>query len=82
MYATIDTLQITKRLQKKGLKTEAAEEIAEILKERESEAIKDLVTKTDLRNEIRLLEQRITIKMGTMIIAAIAIITWLDKIIQ
>ena len=48
MYTTIDTLQITKRLQSKGIKTEAAEEFAEIIKEREQNSFENLVTKDDL----------------------------------
>ena len=61
MSESIDTLDISKRLQRKGQSEELAEEFAEILKEREERA---LVTKRDLAElEMHLLSELRTIKV-------------------
>jgi predicted nuclease with TOPRIM domain len=57
----IDTLQFSKRLQKAGLKIEIAEEIAEAIKDSQTQTIEGLATKLDLRElrqDLRSLEQK------------------------
>jgi len=39
-----------------------------------AEAISELVTKADLQNAIRDLEQRLTIRLGSMMVVAVGII--------
>lgn len=49
MHNMIDTLQIARRLQNKGLSAESAEELAEILKEQEQQSFQNLATKDDIK---------------------------------
>jgi DNA polymerase/3'-5' exonuclease PolX len=95
-FFTIDTLQFSKRLQKAGLNQKIAEELSEAIKETQNQSIEGLATKHDialLKKDIQALEQNlnqkiesvkndILIKMFFMISAAIAIITWLNKVIN
>jgi len=91
-FFTIDTLQFSKRLQKAGLDQKIAEELSEAIKETQNQSIEGLATKHDialLKKDIQALEQKIEavkndilIKMFLMQSAAIAIITWLNKVIN
>ena len=60
----IDTLQLSKRMQRAGLAEEIANEFAEVFKETQSRSIENLATKEDLRiidqsskQEFKLFEQ-------------------------
>ena len=75
MYSTIDTLQITKRLQGKGAKPELAEEFAEIMKEREQQSIENLATKDDLNKAIDSSKKDLKIFIMANSITTIAIMT-------
>ena len=91
----IDTLQFSKRLQKAGLGIKVAEELAEAIKDSQTQSIEGLATKRDLREvrhdlkslekkidqKFETLEYKLTVKMFVAILAATSIITWLDKII-
>lgn len=67
---TIDTLQFSKRMQKAGLQKEVADELAEAIKEVQSESINDLATKQDLKS----LENDILLKVGKMIYVSTGVI--------
>ena len=75
---TVDTLELSKRLVKAGMKQETAEVLAEELKEIGEQSADELTTKKDLQ----LAKQDIIIKIGAMIAIAVAIIAWLDTIIK
>lgn len=90
MYGFIDTLEITKKLKKQGgFDDNAAETLAEIFKVRDQESSQNLATKDDLahleerlRKDFKIAVQTILIGIGAMIVAAVGVITWLDKIIS
>ncbi len=68
-----DTLKLAQRLREKaGFTPEHAEAAAEALAEAVGAA--ELVTKTDLATAIRDLEQRLTIRVGGMLIVAVGIL--------
>lgn len=68
-----DTLKLARRLREKaGFTPEHAEEASEALAEAVGGA--ELVTKTDMQIALRDLEQRLTIKLGSMLIVAVGII--------
>ena len=68
-----DTLKLASRLRDKaGFTPEHAEEAAEALAEAIGGA--ELVTKTDMQIALRDLEQRLTIKLGSMLIIAVGVI--------
>lgn len=89
---SLDTLQFSKRLQNAGLKQEIAEELAEAIKDVQTQSNEGLSTKGDIlllkkdievvRHEIESLKHELVLKMFFMIVAAVAIITWLDKVIK
>ena len=74
-----DTLKYAKRLKGSGVpdKQAEAEALAEVLEVN----LKDLPTKEDLRRDLRELEQRMIIKLGGMMMAAIAIVATLVKLL-
>ena len=78
---TFDTLKYSKRLQELGFSREQAEGFAEM----QQELINDgLATKQDiqtLKSDIKELEYRLTIRLGTMLAASVAIIVALVKLI-
>lgn len=92
---TLDTLQFSKRLIKAGLKKEIAEELSEAIKDNNSQSIKGLATKADireikqeiknlegsLRKEIDSLEYKITSKIFVMLLVAIGVMNYLNKIL-
>ena len=78
---TFDTLKYSKRLQELGFSREQAEGFAEM----QQELINDgLATKRDiqtLKSDLKELEYRLTIRLGTMLAASVAIIVALVKLI-
>jgi primosomal protein N'' len=76
--AYFDTLQYAKALVKAGF----TERQAETLVEEQSKLVrKDLVTKSYLDQEVKLLEQRLTIKLGGMITIAVAVVAVLVRLL-
>lgn len=72
---TFDTHKFISKLRKAGVPEEQAEAIAEAFGEAHMEA--EVATKADLRE----LEYRLTIKLGAMIMAAIAAVATLVKLL-
>jgi hypothetical protein len=66
-----DTLAFSKKLAAAGMETPQAEALTEAMT---AFAFSELVTKTDLRAELKELELRLTIRMGVMFGATIAIL--------
>ncbi|MBU6140877.1 MAG: hypothetical protein KGP29_04930 [Proteobacteria bacterium] len=91
-FFTVDTLQFSNRLQKAGLDRKISEEIAEAIKETQMQSTEGLATKLDiisvkkdleiLDHKIESLEYKLTVKMFVMLIAAVSLVTWLDKVIN
>ncbi len=75
-FFTIDTLQFSKRMQKAGLQKEVAEELAEAIKETHNQSVENLASKQDLQ----MLEQRIVIKLGSLIAIGVGVIATLIKL--
>jgi hypothetical protein len=69
---SFDTLKLARRLRDEAGFTPEHAEAAEALAEAIGGA--ELVTKTDLQTALRDLEQRMTIKVGSMLIVAVGII--------
>ena len=65
---SFDTRKFIRRLRDAGISEEQAEAIAEAFREAHIEA--EIATKTDLRE----LEYRLIIKLGTMIVVAIGVV--------
>ena len=80
-FFTIETLQFSKRMQKAGLDQKVSEELAEAIKETQTQSIDGLATKQDIRDvrqEVELLKKDIIIKLGGMIIfSSIAVASFL-----
>ncbi len=76
-----DTLKYSKRLKEAGVPDKQAEAEAEALAEVLEVNLKDLATKEDLRRDLRELEQRMVIKLGGMMMASIAIVATLVKLL-
>jgi monoamine oxidase len=78
-----DTLKLARALREKAsLSAEQAEGITGALAEAFEDSVATRADIGELRSEIRLLEQRLTIKMGGMLAAAIAILLALEKLIK
>ena len=78
---TFDTYKFIRKLKDAGLPEAEAEAISEAFRDAQGEA--DLATKRDLediRRDIREMEQRLTIKLGGMLVAGIAVIAALVKL--
>lgn len=85
---TIDTLQFSKRLHKAGLEIK----IAEAIKDTHIQSLEGLATKYDiallrkdfevLENKFDAMESRLLLKMFFLTLAAISIVTWIDKVIN
>ena len=81
---TFDTLKFARRLKDAGMDPRLAEEQAEAVAEALQINREDLATKAgiaDLRKEMQLLEQRLTIKLGAMLVVAVGIVATLVKIL-
>jgi len=70
MAMPFDTLKLARRLESAGFPPQQAGDMAEAI----AEAISELVTKTDLQTAMRDLEQRLTIRLGGMMVVAVSII--------
>tara|TARA_R110002096_G_scaffold167533_4_gene337634 strand:+ start:121 stop:360 length:240 start_codon:yes stop_codon:yes gene_type:complete len=71
-----DTLKVSKDLRKLGFDDKQAEGLSSLLNE---VVVTDLATKEDLNNAISSLEQKLTIRIGGMIVLAVAVIQALAK---
>ena len=72
---TFDTHKFIRRLREAGISEEQAEAIAEAFRDAHVEA--EVATKSDLRE----LEYRLIIKLGTMMVLAIGIVATLVKLL-
>ena len=72
---TFDTHKFIRRLREAGISEEQAEAIAEAFRDAHLEA--EVATKSDLRE----LEYRLIIKLGTMMVLAIGIVATLVKLL-
>jgi hypothetical protein len=66
-----DTLAFVKRLSAAGMESRQAEALAEALT---AHAFDDLATKSDLKNALQDLELRLTIRLGALSAATVAIL--------
>jgi hypothetical protein len=79
-----DTLKFARRLQAAGMDARLAEEQAEALAEVLESNLQELATKADiadLRKEMLLLEQRLIIKLGSMLVVAVGVVAALVKLL-
>ncbi|MDP2351336.1 MAG: hypothetical protein Q8N75_02045, partial [Pseudomonadota bacterium] len=67
---TFDTLKFANKLKAAGVPAQQAEAEAEALSDVFEANLNELVTKETLQQELHLLEQRMTIKLGGMMTAA------------
>ena len=79
---TIDTLLFSKKLEKAGMKKEAAETLAEELREMQLKSSESAATKGDLVNLAKDLRNEIRIAMLTTIISLGAMMTLVAKFIN
>lgn len=70
MAIPFDTLKLARRLEGAGFPPQQAGDMSEAF----AEALSQLVTKTDLQTAMRDLEQRMTIKLGGMMVVAVGVI--------
>ena len=70
MAMPFDTLKLARQLESAGFPPQQAGDMAEAI----AEAISGLVTKADLQNAMRDLEQRLTIRGGGMMVVAVGVI--------
>jgi D-arabinose 1-dehydrogenase-like Zn-dependent alcohol dehydrogenase len=78
---TFDTLKFANKLKAAGVPAQQAEAEAEALSGVFEANLNKLVTKETLQQELNLLEQRMTIKLGGMMAVAIAITATLVKLL-
>jgi hypothetical protein len=78
---TFDTLKYAKTLKDAGVGAEQAEAQAVALSEVLEVNLKDLVTKEHLDAKLALLEQRMTVRLGTMMAAAVGVGLALAKLL-
>jgi len=74
---TFDTLKFARRLQAAGMEQRLAEEQAEALAEALEANLENLATKADiadLRRDMQLMEQRLIIKLGSMMVVAVGVV--------
>lgn len=79
---TFDTHQLVKELQQRGFSPEQAEGINDALKN--ALTVAEIATSRDfkeLEHKLKEMELRLTMKIGTLIVAAIAFITVLQKML-
>ena len=75
--ATFDTLRIVKRLREAGFDEKQAETVTDVLRENREADLSQLATKLDLQ----LLEQRLTIRMGGLLVVAVGAVATLVKLL-
>ena len=78
---TFDTLKFANRLKAAGMESTQAEALAEAQSEAFEVNLKELVTKEYLDAKLIQLEQRLTIKLGGMMAAAVAVTAALVKLL-
>ena len=81
---TFDTHRIVKRLKDAGASDALAETVTDVLRENREADPSQLATKNDialLRQELQLTEQRITIRLGSMIVIAVGVMPTLVKLV-
>lgn len=81
---TFDTLKFARRLQAAGMEQRLAEEQAEALAEALEANLENLATKADiadLRRDMQLMEQRLIIKLGSMMVVAVGVVAALVKLL-
>ena len=92
---SFDTLKFARRLQAAGMDARLAEEQAEALAEALDANLQELATRadiavvrkdlqqleSDLRKEMLLLEQRLIIKLGSMLVVAVGMVAALVKLL-
>jgi len=78
---TFDTLKFANRLKSAGVASAHAEAEAEALAEVFDLAGRDLVTKEYFDTQLTQLEQRMTIKLGALMVGAVGIVAALVKLL-
>ena len=78
---TFDTLKFANRLKSAGVSSAHAEAEAEALAEVFDLAWRDLVTKEYFDTQLTQLEQRMTIKLGALMVGAVGIVAALVKLL-
>jgi len=81
---TFDTLKFARRLKEAGMDPRLAEEQAEALAEALEANLENLATKADiadLRKDMQLMEQRLIIKLGSMMVGAVGVVAALAKLL-
>ncbi len=78
---TFDTLKFANRLKSAGVSSAHAEAEAEALAEVFDLAGRDLVTKEYFDTQLTQLEQRMTIKLGALMVGAVGIVATLVKLL-
>jgi len=85
MSMAFDTLRDSQRLQQVGVSREQAEAHAELARDM---MIAELANKSDLvvlrseiQSDVKVLEQRVTVRLGTMLAAAVGIIVAAQKLL-
>lgn len=73
----LDTLRFSQKLQKAGLDPKIADTLTEEIKNLQEDNFEKLATKQDLRA----LEDKLTIRIGAMLSFAIAIVAGLQKLL-
>ncbi len=78
---TFDTLRAAKRLKDLGFDERQAEGVAEMLRETPEADAGQFVTKEYLDHRLTALEQRLVIKLGSMVVVAVGVMTALVKLL-
>ena len=78
---SFDTLKFARRLKEAGMDPRLAEEQAEAMAEALEVNLKPLVTEDKLESELRQLEQRLVIKLGSMLVVAVGVVVALIKLL-
>lgn len=81
---TFDTLKFARRLKAAGMDARLAEEQAEAMAEVLQTHLDGLATKSDiaeLRKDMQLMEQRLVIKLGSMLVVAVGVVAALVKLL-
>jgi 2-phosphoglycerate kinase len=77
---TFDTLKFANTLKAAGVSSAQAEAEATAISEILEVNLKDLVTKEDLHRELQQLEQRMIIKLGSLLVLALGVFTAIVKL--
>ena len=78
---TFDTLKFANTLKTAGMPQAQAEAEASALADVFSANLQDLVTREHLQRELQMTEQRLVIKLGTLIAASVGIVAALVKLL-